>query len=54
MSDLPEPLTPADCDLRGEPLPFALVEAAAKSFGRSVEEVLQVMQDAGIPVETRA
>lgn len=54
MSDLPAPMTPPECDLRDEPLPFALIEAFARMHGLAVELVLQMAQEAGMHVETRA
>jgi hypothetical protein len=39
MTDLPNPLTPADCDLRDTPVPIdMLIEFAASLFGMSAAD----------------
>lgn len=39
MSDLPNPLTPTDCDLRATPVPLdMLVQLAVQTFGMSVAD----------------
>lgn len=39
MNELPNPLTPADCDLRGTPVPIdMLIELAVAQFGMSATD----------------
>jgi hypothetical protein len=44
MSDLPQPLTPADCDLRDSSVPRdMLVELAMATFGLAADEALALI-----------
>ncbi len=46
MTDLPNPLTPADCDCRGEPVPFdMLVELLMSTFGYSSAGAAKVVHE---------
>ncbi|NBJ19746.1 hypothetical protein GT625_13530 [Burkholderia thailandensis] len=46
MTDLPNPLTPADCDCRGTPAPFdMLVELLMSTFGFSSEAAAKVVRE---------
>ncbi|MBR7942338.1 hypothetical protein [Burkholderia cenocepacia] len=54
MADLPNPLTPADCDCRGAPVPFdTLVELLMSTFGFSSEAAAKVVREmsADLPFE---
>lgn len=54
MTELPAPLTPPECDLRDEPVPFALLEAFAAAYGLPIDKVAQMALSTGMAVETRA
>ncbi|WP_195832807.1 hypothetical protein [Burkholderia pseudomallei] len=44
MNDLPNPLTPADCDLRDTPVPRdMLVELCISTFGVTAAEALDLI-----------
>lgn len=46
MTDLPHPLTPADCDCRGEPVPAdALVQLMMETFGFSADAALGIVRE---------
>lgn len=46
MTDLPNPLTPADCDCRGMPVPFdVLVDLLMSTFGFSSEAAVAVVRE---------
>ncbi|MCA7902881.1 hypothetical protein LGM39_26270 [Burkholderia cepacia] len=54
MNELPNPLTPGDCDCRGEPVPFdMLVELMMSTFGFSSEAAAKVVREmsADLPFE---
>jgi hypothetical protein len=49
MNDLPQPLTPADCDCRGEPVPAdALVQLMMETFGFSVDAALRIVREMAV------
>ena len=57
MNDLPNPLTPADCECRGEPVPFdMLVELMMSTFGFSSEAASKIVREmsADMPFEISA
>lgn len=54
--NLPAPLTPLECDLRGQPVPLhVFVELAMQQFGMSAADaeamVRAVAANAGIPLD---
>lgn len=50
MSDLPQPLVPPDCDMRGEPMPASLIRSLAESAGIDPDWAIQFCIESGMPV----
>lgn len=50
MTDLPEPLTPEDCDMRGMRMPVELLRALAADAGMDPDWAIQFAIENGIPI----
>lgn len=50
MTDLPEPLTPPDCDLRDTPMPIHLIRALAADAGIDPDWEVQFAIENGMAI----
>ena len=50
FSSMPEPLVPADCDMRGTPMPASLIRDLALGASIDPDWAIQFLIESGIPV----
>ncbi|MBM9401578.1 hypothetical protein JUN65_08260 [Gluconacetobacter azotocaptans] len=50
MTDLPEPMTPSDCDMSDVPMPVELIRALCAEAGIDPDWAIQFCLENGMPI----